>query len=115
MDADEGCYWGKAFLYFRAGRYRQLRSLLQKLNEKSICQQIMNSEQKIRLYNPLKSKRQQLKRLCLRETDVFRQQIMYTLIGENKYSSNILSDPFTLDGLWIFLRTTGIYYKNNYV
>jgi len=22
MDADEGCYWGKAFLYFRAGRYR---------------------------------------------------------------------------------------------
>jgi len=48
------------------------------------------------------------------ERDVFRDQLFYALGGERKYSSDVLSDPLTLDCVWILLRNTGIFYDTDY-
>ena len=46
--------------------------------------------------------------------DVFREQILYALGGERKYSSDVLSNPTTLDCVWVLLRNTGIYYETDF-
>ncbi len=39
--------------------------------------------------------------------DVFKEQLIYALKAEPKYSTDVLSDPTTLDFVWILLRNLG--------
>jgi len=42
--------------------------------------------------------------------DVFRDQLIYTLASEAKYSSDVIADPTTLDFVWILLRNLGTFF-----
>lgn len=45
-----------------------------------------------------------------RTGDVFREQLLYALGGERKYSSEALADPSSLDCVWLLLRNSAIYF-----
>jgi hypothetical protein len=44
---------------------------------------------------------------------VFREQIVFALSGERKYSSNAISELNSLDSIWILLRNTAIFYSED--
>jgi hypothetical protein len=46
------------------------------------------------------------------EKDVFREQLLFALEGERKYSSAVLSDLNSLDSVWILLRNSGIFVRS---
>lgn len=52
MDAELGCIWGKAFLYFRAGRYKELAKLLDRHGVQRFGQQIDDSTRCLKDYDP---------------------------------------------------------------
>ena len=42
-------------------------------------------------------------------SDAFYNQLIYILKGEAKFSDGALSDPESIDLIWILLRTMGLY------
>jgi hypothetical protein len=64
---------------------------------------VRKEPQKIRIDNASKH----------RISDVFREQILYALGGKRSYSTDVITNPATLDCVWVLLRNTGIFYATD--
>ena len=109
--AEHGSIWGKIFLYFRAGKLKEATDLLQKIYDTGLVRDIEINFNSIKRKQPHKVRIDGSEKNKLQ--DVFRDQLLYALGGERKYSSDVLSNPASLDCVWILLRNTGIYYATD--
>ena len=44
---------------------------------------------------------------------MFREQLLFALAGERKFSTPVLSELNSLDSVWILLRNCGIFYRRD--
>jgi hypothetical protein len=105
---EHGSIWGKIFLFFRAGKIKDVLEFLDKIRDIHLLTQIEANEESIQRGRPEKIRVDGYVRNRLE--DVFRQQILYALGGECLYASDVLTNPATLDCLWVVLRNIGVYY-----
>lgn len=78
LDPQLGCIWGKAFLFFRAGRNKELSALLTKHGLNELAEQISKANKVLRNYSPAKV---EVEMTYLHEKDVFREQLLFALSG----------------------------------
>jgi hypothetical protein len=107
LDSQLGCLWGKAFLLFRAGRAKELTSLLERCGLGGLSRDIQQQNKLIQACRP---ERKEVHLANSEERDIFREQLLFALAGERKYSSAVISDLNSLDSIWILLRNTGVFY-----